>query len=495
MNAPKVRDVFGLISVATFGNHATHAIAFYLLEYTCIVLVHAVACMDMYRQHHRWCILRRGIVGDVTVYVSIVMNYERVVGDTKYEINIYPSGVNAAKGFSAAGISAGLRSSPGRPDLALVVSDTEATAAGCFTQNMVCAAPVTFCKQVLAEHDTVRAVLVNAGQANAATGEKGWEDSVRSAEVVAGALNLDPSAILLLSTGVIGQRIKMDEMIKSIPALVDGLGADHDSALNAATAITTTDLASKSAALKLTIGGKEVHIGGMTKGSGMIHPNMATMLGIITCDAVIAPDVWRNLLKTAVQKSFNQITVDGDTSTNDTVLGLANGAAGNACITSTDCVDAVALGDALTALCQALAKCIAWDGEGATCLLEVTVEGTSSNHEALSIAKSICGSHLTKAAVFGGDPNWGRIAAAAGYAGVEFDQRNLTILLGGTKLMEGGQPLDFDAKAASAYLKAAGKTHDTVNVQVCVGDGAGFGMAWGCDLSYDYVKINAEYHT
>mmetsp|Transcript_25671 Transcript_25671/g.48670 ORF Transcript_25671/g.48670 Transcript_25671/m.48670 type:complete len:505 (-) Transcript_25671:259-1773(-) len=405
-------------------------------------------------------------------------------------------GVCTPKGFKAAGLYAGLRSTGKRPDLALFVSDTPATVGGTFTQSVMCAAPVTYCKQVMAEKDTVRAVLINAGQANAATGQQGWEDTLASAEAMGKVMGVDPKDIMLESTGVIGKRIKMTEMLAALPSLAAALGEDDASGLAAATAITTTDLASKSAALKINLGGVEVSMGGCSKGSGMIHPNMATMLGVVTCDAAVETSLWRSLVRTASVKSFNQITVDGDTSTNDCVLGLANGAAGNPIISDPASPEAKLLGEALTVLLQALAKCIAWDGEGATVLIECEVTGAATDADAECMAKSVVGSSLVKSAIFGRDPNWGRIAAAVGYSGVlGWDQNDMCIRLGDAELMKDGQPLVFDAPAASKYMKDAADVHGTVNVNVSVGDGPGRGLAWGCDLSYDYVRINAEYHT
>lgn len=404
-------------------------------------------------------------------------------------------GVCAAKGFKATGAYAGLRASGKKADLALVVCDTDATAAGVFTQNVMCAAPVLYCKDVLAKKKTVRAVLANAGQANAATGKLGYEDAVACAEALSKSLGIPSDDVLLQSTGVIGRRLKMEAFLPAIPEIVKTLGYSTLDAHRAAIGITTTDLVSKEAALSVDIGGATVNIGGMCKGSGMIHPNMATMLGVVTCDAKVAPEPWRVMVKRAAQASFNAITVDGDTSTNDTVLGLASGAAGNAPITDIDSPAAKKLEAALTALLQGLAKSIAWDGEGATCLTEIEVTGAKSGEDARVVARSVAGSSLAKSAIFGHDPNWGRLAAAAGYSGIIFDQNDLGVQLGPFKLMEKGQPLAFDKAAANKYLKDTCAVHGTVNIYVTVGTGPGKGMAWGCDLSYDYVKINAEYTT
>ena len=404
-------------------------------------------------------------------------------------------GVTAPRGFRAAGITAGLKAS-GLPDLALILSDVDAIAAGVFTTNQVRAACVEYCRHQLAIKPSARAILCNSGQANAATGEAGWTDAIASANALAGALNIAPEAILLASTGVIGQRIKMDALIAGIPDLV--AAANPEGGDSAAKAIMTTDLVSKSIALETIIGDRSVRIGGMAKGSGMIHPNMATLLAFVTCDAAVSTTLWQQMLSRAADRSFNQVTVDGDTSTNDTLIALANGESRTPAIVQPG-AEADKLEAMLTAVCQYLAKSIARDGEGATCLIEVQVSGTLSDRDARQIAREIAGSSLLKAAIFGHDPNWGRIAMAAGKAGVTFDQDNLAVRLGDIQLMTNGQPLQFDRVAASNYLKAASQGEylktDTVLISVAVGNGSGNGIAWGCDLSYDYVKINAEYTT
>ncbi|MFM2304383.1 MAG: hypothetical protein RLZZ135_1793 [Cyanobacteriota bacterium] len=404
-------------------------------------------------------------------------------------------GVTAPRGFRAAGITAGLKPS-GLPDLALILSDVDAIAAGVFTTSQVRAACVEYCRQQLATKPSARAILCNSGQANAATGAQGWEDAVTSANALASAMNIAAEAVLLASTGVIGQRIKMDALIAGIPAVI--AAATHEGGDSAARAIMTTDLVSKSIAFETTIGDRAVRIGGMAKGSGMIHPNMATLLAFITCDAAVSTTLWQQMLGRAADKSFNQITVDGDTSTNDTLIALANGESRTPAIVSSG-GEADKLEAMLTAVCQYLAKAIARDGEGATCLMEVRVSGTNTDREARQIAREVAGSSLLKAAIFGHDPNWGRIAMAAGKAGILFDQNNLAVQLGEIQLMAQGQPLTFDRVAASNYLKAATQGEylktDTVLISVTVGSGSGAGIAWGCDLSYNYVKINAEYTT
>jgi glutamate N-acetyltransferase/amino-acid N-acetyltransferase len=440
---------------------------------------------------------------------------------------VIEGGITAPKGFRAAGIKAGLKAS-GAPDLALIVSDCDAIATGVFTTSQVRAACVDYCKARLDTRSVARAILCNAGQANACTGRQGWEDAIATAKATAQALDLSADLVLLASTGVIGQRLKMDPLLAGIPPLVEHLSTTGSD--TAARAIITTDLVTKSIALETQIDGRPVRIGGIAKGSGMIHPNMATMLAFITCDAAVSSPLWQGMVRRAVDKSFNQITVDGDTSTNDSVLALANGESRTPAITEPG-ADADRLEAMLTDLCIYLAKSIARDGEGATCLLEIAVTGAANDAAARQVARTIAGSSLVKSAVFGRDPNWGRIAGAAGRAGVAFEQDALRIQLGSILLMERGQPQAFDRLTAHDYLKqqstlssqamatqllaetnnnltstsetptqsrqaaAAEALAHPVQIQVSIGSGPGQGIAWGCDLSYDYVKINAEYTT
>lgn len=432
------------------------------------------------------------------------------------EWQVISGGVTAPRGFRAAGVTAGLKPS-GLPDLALIVSDVDAIAAGVFTTSHVCAACIDYCKEVLRSHQSVRAILCNAGQANAATGKTGMDNARESAQLLANELKISPNQVLLASTGVIGQQIKMAAMRTGIPQVVAALSPTG--AESAERAIITTDLVTKSIALETIIGDRTVRIGGMAKGSGMIHPNMATMLAFVTCDAAVSPHLWQQMVTEAADKSFNAITVDGDTSTNDCLIALANGESRAHAITEKG-PEADRLAAMLTAVCQHLAKAIARDGEGATCLIEVRVNGAPNEQGARQVAKAIAGSSLVKSAIFGRDPNWGRIAAAAGRAGVPFDQNKLRIQLGDFLLMEHGQPLSFDRSAASEYLKNAAdaypggmtatsgskdladkptKIHQSLDkpvvITVDLGAGHDCGLAWGCDLSYDYVKINAEYTT
>ena len=360
-----------------------------------------------------------------------------------------PGGVTAPRGFLAAGITAGLKAS-GKPDLCLVLAPEGAVCAVCagsFTTNRVRAACVDLCaERPAATGGGARAVLTNSGQANACTGARGLADSLTATAALAERLGLVPEQVLICSTGVIGVPIPIDTLLAGLDPLVAALGPEGGSA--AATAILTTDLVDKQIALEADLGGQTVRIGGLAKGSGMIHPAMATLPATLSCDAGIPTEVWGAMLGRAVERSFNAITDDGDTSTNDTVLALAAGPA-----LAAEHFEALEAG--LTAVARQLARAVARDGEGATCLIEVRVEGAASEQEARAIARTICSSSLVKTAIHGRDPNWGRIVAAAGRAGVGFDPDAVALWLGPHQLMAAGQPLPFDRPAASAYLGPA----------------------------------------
>ena len=390
-------------------------------------------------------------------------------------------GVTSPQGFQASGIAAGLKPS-GKLDMALWLAPEQAVCAGSFTTSVVRAACVDLCAERLAATGgQARAVLINSGQANACTGDRGLIDSQRATQALADQLGLDSEAVLICSTGVIGVPIPMPTLLAGLDPLVSSLSATGGEA--AATAILTTDLVDKQVALEAELGGRRICIGGMAKGSGMIHPDMATMLAFFSCDAGVEPSTWKVMVGRAVQRSFNAITVDGDTSTNDTVLAFAAGEV-------LDSVHHVALEQGLTEAMQHLAQSIARDGEGATCLIEVQVEGADDESSALRVARTICGSSLVKTAVHGRDPNWGRIVAAAGRSGVPFDPEQVALWIGPHQLMQSGQPLSFDPEAASRVLRS-----ETVPIRIQLGDGPGNGLAWGCDLSDQYVRINADYTT
>jgi len=401
-----------------------------------------------------------------------------------------PGGVTAPKGFLAAGITAGLKAS-GKADLSLVVAPPGAVCAGTFTTSVVRAACVDLCADRLAATGgRARAVLTNSGQANACTGDRGLVDSLRATGSLAQRLGLDDDEVLICSTGVIGVPIPMEILLAGLDPLVAALSPEGGD--GAARAILTTDLVDKQHALEANLGGRRVRIGGMAKGSGMIHPAMATMLAVLSCDAGVPAEVWQAMVKRAVDRSFNAITVDGDTSTNDCFLAFAAGEPLNP-----EHFDALEAG--LTQVASWLARAIARDGEGATCLIEVQVSGTARDAEAITVARTVCGSSLVKCAVHGRDPNWGRILAAAGRSGVAFDPGAVALWLGDHQLMAAGQPLPFDRPAASGYIRdraaAAYLQDDTVLIRLGVGTGPGQGRAWGCDLSDQYIRINADYTT
>ena len=401
-----------------------------------------------------------------------------------------PGGIAAPRGFRAAGVAAGLKPS-GLPDLALLLAPEQASCAGSFTTNLVRAACVDLCAQRLQQcGGRARAVIINAGQANACLGERELSDSLRITAAVAAELGLAEEAVQICSTGVIGQPIPMDTLLAGLGPLLASLSRQGGAA--AAQAILTTDLVAKDIALEADLAGRTVRIGGMAKGSGMIHPAMATMLAVLSCDAGVEPRLWQAIVDRAVERSFNAVSVDGDTSTNDTCLAFAAGPPLAA-------EQLAALEEGVMAVCTHLAKAIARDGEGATCLLEVAVEGAASAADARSIARTVCASSLVKTAIHGRDPNWGRIVAAVGRAGVPLDAHAIALWLGDTQLMAAGRPLSFDRQAVSAYLeaRAAGAylRDDSVAIRIAVGDGSGAGLAWGCDLSDQYIRINADYTT
>jgi glutamate N-acetyltransferase/amino-acid N-acetyltransferase len=401
-----------------------------------------------------------------------------------------PGGVTAPQGFLAAALTAGLKAS-GRPDLSLLLAPAGAVCAGCFTTSRVRAACVDLCAERLrTSGGRARAVLTNSGQANACTGAHGLADSLTATAALARRLGLPEVEVLICSTGVIGVPIPMEPLLAGLDPLAEALSeAGGD---GAARAILTTDLVDKQIALEATLGGRTVRIGGMAKGSGMIHPDMATMLGYLTCDAGLPAAAWQAMVRRAVERSFNAISVDGDTSTNDTFLAFAAGAP-----LAEEHWPLLEAG--VTAVAAHLARAIARDGEGATCLIEVQVSGAADDAGARAIARTICGSSLVKCAIHGRDPNWGRIVAAAGRAGVPFDQEAVALWIGEHQLMAAGQPLPFDRPAASRYMaERAGGAYlqdDTVLIRLRLGDGPGEGRAWGCDLSDQYVRINADYTT
>ncbi len=405
--------------------------------------------------------------------------------DNNHNFEIVPGGVTVAAGFLAGAACASIKKAD-KPDVALIYSSVPAAAAGVFTLNRVKAAPVVVSMKRL-ERGTARAVVVNSGNANACNGNQGMKDALAMTAEAAAAFDIPADGVLVASTGVIGQKMPMDKVLPGIREAVkqvSSYGGNH-----VAQAIMTTDTFSKEAAVRLKLGGKTVTIGGTAKGSGMIHPNMATMLCFITTDAAISAPCLKKALQHAVDLSFNMITVDGDSSTNDMALVMANGMAGNKAIEEEN-PDYIYFRDALTAVCMLLAQAIARDGEGATKMIEVKVLGAATDRDARLAARTVAGSSLVKAAVFGNDANWGRVICAAGYSGACFDPDKVDIFLGQVQVAADGGSLEFSEEQALKELKK-----DAVTITLDLKSGGCDATAWGCDLSYDYVKINADYRT
>ena len=395
---------------------------------------------------------------------------------------LVPGNAATPKGFRSSGIHCGVKRE--RPDLALLVSDVPASAAGVFTTNKVQAAPVRYTRRAVAA-GRAQAIVVNSGNANACTGEAGLEDAAEMARLTGGALGLDAALVLVASTGVIGVPLPMEAIRRGIPRAAAALEPDGTAA---AEAIRTTDKFPKTAAVRLEIGGVEVTIGGMAKGAGMIHPNLATTLCFLTTDAALPPAVLRGALQRAVAESFNSITVDGDTSTNDTVLLLANGRAGGAPITNGEAFSRFTAG--LTLVASELAKMVVSDGEGATKLVEIRVDGALSDAEAHQAAMTVANSLLVKTALHGGEPNWGRILAALGRSGVEMAEETTDVFFGNLAIVRGGLGVPGVWDAAAAALE--GKE---VTIGIRLGVGTGAAHAWTSDLSEEYVRINGSYTT
>lgn len=400
-------------------------------------------------------------------------------------------GVTAPKGFLASGVRCGLKTQG--PDLALIVSDRPAAAAAMFTSNVVKAAPVVVSMKHVSS-GWVRAVVANAGNANACTGEQGLRDAEAMARHTAELLRVSPQEVLVASTGVIGRLLPMDKVLKGIEDAVSSLSANGSG--DAAKAVMTTDTRPKEYAFEMAIpssseasGYRKVRVGGIAKGSGMICPNLATMLCFITTDAPVSPTALGRALKNAVDASFNCLTVDGDGSTNDTVFALANGAAGGPNLEE-DGEQYSLFCEGLTELCCLLARELARDGEGATKLVTVVVEGAADDAQARAAAFAVANSNLVKTALFGNDPNWGRVLAAAGRSGAQFSLDETSLYFGQTPVFENGSPVDFNADELRTALSAG-----EVEILLRLGGGPGRARYYTCDLSYDYVRINAEYHT
>ncbi|MDR1858269.1 MAG: bifunctional glutamate N-acetyltransferase/amino-acid acetyltransferase ArgJ [Treponema sp.] len=401
-------------------------------------------------------------------------------------------GVCAPKGFKAGGIWCGIKASSKKRDLALIYSEKSCTTAAMFTTNRVKAACVLVSQEHVA-NGKLHAIIANSGNANACTGEAGLASARRMAELAADEFAISPKDVAVASTGVIGVPLPIAAIENSVGALANSLRGDEAGHSAALEAIMTTDTRKKEVSLEIDLGGVAVRIGGMVKGAGMIHPNMATMLCFLTTDAAISRELLEKSLRQAVRRSFNRVTVDGDTSTNDTVIILANGTSGAAPI-ATENADYAIFAEALEAACVKLARALARDGEGATKLVTVTVCGADSEQAAEVLAKSVAASSLVKTACFGADANWGRILCAMGYSGAEFNPATTSVSFkspaGEIAVFGSGQPLGFCENEAKKIL-----SEEEIEINVNTGGGSGTATAWGCDLTYDYVKINGDYRT
>ena len=407
-------------------------------------------------------------------------------------MKIIDGGVTAAKGFLAAGLAAGIKKG-NKKDMAMIYSSTPCMAAGTFTTNLVKAAPVKWDQEIVYHQPSAQAVVINSGVANACTGSEGMECCQMTAQEAAKVLNIEPTQVLVASTGVIGQQLPMDQIREGVRNLAPLLSGAREASTLAAQAIMTTDTVPKEVAVTVELGGRTVTIGGMCKGSGMIHPNMCTMLSFVTTDAAISREMLQKALSDVVKDTYNMVSVDGDTSTNDTVLLLANGMAENPEITE-DCEDYETFKEALLYVNTCLAKKIAGDGEGATALFEVKVVGAENKEQAVTLAKSVITSNLTKAAIFGHDANWGRILCAMGYSGAQFDPDRVDLYFesaaGKIQIIENGVAVDYSEEEATRILS---EKEVTAVADLKAGDAKA--TAWGCDLTYDYVKINADYRS
>ncbi|WP_314587524.1 bifunctional glutamate N-acetyltransferase/amino-acid acetyltransferase ArgJ [Paenibacillus terrigena] len=396
--------------------------------------------------------------------------------------------VTIPKGFRAGGLHCGLKKTE-RNDLGAILCEVPATAAAVYTTNVFQAAPLKVTRESIAAEGKLQAVIVNSGNANACTGQQGEQDAYQMRNEIAEQLGVPNHYVAVASTGVIGELLKMDRVSAGITQLPARLSSDAAGAEEFSQAILTTDLVKKEICVAVQVGGQTVHIAGAAKGSGMIHPNMATMLAFMTTDAVIDQADLQQLLGQTTDVTFNMITVDGDTSTNDMLVAMASGLAGNETLQSNH-PDWDAYAAAFRHVCEHLAQAIARDGEGATKLVEVNVSGAVSDQSARAIAKTVIGSSLVKSAVFGADANWGRIIAAVGRAGEPVNPETVDIRLGDITVLTQSRPVPFDEDIALEYLKG-----NTVTIHVALNNGEGVATAWGCDLTYDYVRINAAYRT
>lgn len=407
-------------------------------------------------------------------------------------MKIIEGGVTAPIGFKAADFAAGIKYQ-GRTDMAMVYSDVPCECAGTFTTNQVKAACVMWDKKIVESGSKMQAVVINSGIANACTGQEGFDACEATAKAVEKELGVPYDTVAVASTGVIGMQLPVDKLVNGVAGMAGILSHDKEAGTKASKAIMTTDTINKEYALTFEVGGKTVTVGGMSKGSGMIHPNMCTMLGFITTDLSIDKTLMQQALSSVVKDTFNMITVDGDTSTNDTLLLMANGLAGNDTITSRN-EDYDKFYEALFTICRFLARKMAGDGEGASKLFEAKVTGAKTKDDARTLARAIVGSNLSKAAIFGCDANFGRFLCAMGYSGAKFDQNDVELFFeskkGTLKVFDHGNPIDFDEEYAVSIMK-----EDEVMVVANMNEGDQEATAFGCDLTYDYVKINADYRS
>ena len=407
-------------------------------------------------------------------------------------MKIITGGVTAAKGFQAASAAAGIKYQ-GRTDMAMVYSEKPCVAAGTFTTNIVKAAPVKWDQDIVYNHPSAQVIICNSGIANACTGEEGFGYCRATAKAAAETLTVDENSVLVASTGVIGMQLPIEKLSAGVKAMAPKLQGTLEAGNDAAKAIMTTDTKEKEVAVEIEVGGKTVTIGGMCKGSGMIHPNMCTMLGFVTTDACISKKLLQEALSEDVKDTYNMVSVDGDTSTNDTVLLLANGMAENPEINEKN-EDYKKFCEALNYINTTLAKKIAGDGEGATALFEVKIIGAESKEQAVTLSKSIVTSSLTKAAIYGHDANWGRILCAMGYSGAQFDPEKVDLYFeskaGKIQIIENGVAVNYSEEEATKIL-----SEDAVTAIADVKMGDCTATAWGCDLTYDYIKINADYRS
>lgn len=401
-------------------------------------------------------------------------------------------GVTAAKGFSAACCEANIKYK-NRTDMAMVTSSVPCDCAGTFTSNVVKAACVMWDMKVVASGKPMQAVVCNSGIANACTGQEGWDACEATAAAVEKCLNIPKESVAVASTGVIGMQLPVEKLVAGVEKMSATLADTKEAGTAASKAIMTTDTINKEVAVTFEVGGKTVTLGGMSKGSGMIHPNMCTMLGFLTTDLSVEKKLMQEALSEVIRDTFNMITVDGDTSTNDTLLLMANGLAGNDRITEKN-ADYEAFKEALFYVCRYLARRMAGDGEGASKLFEAKVVGARSKEDARTLSRAIVGSNLSKAAIFGCDANFGRFLCAMGYSGAKFEQTDVELFFeskaGRLQVFKFGTPLDFDEDFAVKIMK-----EDEVTVFVDMHEGTEEATAWGCDLTYDYVKINADYRS